>query len=76
MTGSGALKGGAAGPARSGLRVVGSHAELLDRQTTAQRVVDVLRERVMRGELRSRTQFVEQPLAATLGVSRKTSGGS
>lgn len=72
MTGSGALTGGPAGPARSGLRVVGSHAELLDRQTTAERVADVLRERVMRGELRSGTQFVEQQLAATLGVSRNT----
>ena len=46
--------------------------QLLDRPTTAQRVADVLRERIVRGELRSGTQFGEQQLTAALGVSRNT----
>jgi len=72
MTGSASLEGHPAGAIRSGLGVVGGQGELLDRPTTAQRVADVLRERIVRGELRSGTQFGEQQLTAALGVSRNT----
>lgn len=57
------------------------HAELyvlegenlrVDRPTTGQRAADILRTRILRGELRAGTQFAEQRLAAILGVSRNT----
>jgi len=51
---------------------VGSPVAMLERPTTAQRVADVLRERVLHGELRSGTQVAELQLSAALGVSRNT----
>jgi len=57
------------------------HAELsvlegdnmrVERPTTGQRAADVLRTRILQGELRAGTQFAEQRLAAILGVSRNT----
>ncbi len=44
----------------------------LARPSTAQRVAEVLRERILRGELAAGTQIGEQQLTATLGVSRNT----
>lgn len=72
MTGSTSRDDSSLAVSRSGLAVVGGQGELLDRPTTAQRVADVLRERILRGELRSGTQFGEQQVTATLGVSRNT----
>ena len=57
------------------------HAELsvlegenlrVERPTTGQRAADILRTRILQGELRAGTQFAEQRLAAILGVSRNT----
>src|SRR4051794_31697781 len=44
----------------------------LRRPTTAQRVAEILRERILRGELPSGTSFREQRLTAAFGVSRHT----
>lgn len=44
----------------------------LQRPTTAQRVAEILRERILRGELSSGTQFAEQAVSGALGVSRNT----
>ena len=44
----------------------------LHRPTTAQRVADILRERILQGELGSGTQFAELQLSTALGVSRNT----
>lgn len=44
----------------------------VERPTTGQRAADVLRTRILEGELRAGTQFAEQRLAAILGVSRNT----
>ncbi len=45
---------------------------VLDRSTTAQRVADLLRDRVLRGELPTGAQVAEQDLSAALGISRNT----
>ena len=44
----------------------------VERPTTGQRAADILRTRILQGELRAGTQFAEQRLAAILGVSRNT----
>jgi DNA-binding GntR family transcriptional regulator len=44
----------------------------LHRASTAQRVADILRERILRGELPPGTSFPEQQLTAAFGVSRNT----
>lgn len=44
----------------------------LQRPTTAQRVAEILRERILQGELSSGTQFAELQLSTALGVSRNT----
>lgn len=44
----------------------------LDRASTPQRVADVLRDRVLEGQLPPGTQFAEQQLATALGISRNT----
>ena len=44
----------------------------LRRPTTAQRVAEILRERILLGELPSGTSFPEQRLTAAFGVSRHT----
>ncbi len=45
---------------------------LLDRPTTPLRVAEVLRERILLGQLPSGTRCAEQQLSAALGVSRNT----
>lgn len=60
-------------PQSSGLLLLGLvSAELLDRPSTAQRVADVLREGILRGELRSGTKFAEEQLTSELRLSRNT----
>jgi DNA-binding GntR family transcriptional regulator len=51
--------------------LIGAGAEL-QRVSTAQRVADILRERILRGELPPGTSFPEQQLTAAFGVSRNT----
>lgn len=47
-------------------------AAQLQRPTTAQRVAQILRERILEGELPSGTQFAELQLSSALGISRNT----
>ena len=47
-------------------------ARLLDRASTAQRVAEVLRERITAGDLAPGTRLAEEQLNAALGVSRNT----
>lgn len=51
---------------------LGDTRQALARVSTAERVADLLRERIVAGELPSGTQFAEQELALALGVSRNT----
>ena len=44
----------------------------LQRPTTAQRVAEILRDRILEGELSSGTQFAELQLSTALGISRNT----
>jgi DNA-binding GntR family transcriptional regulator len=51
---------------------LGADRIALDRASTPQRVADLLRERVLEGQLPPGTQFAEQQLVDALGISRNT----
>ena len=59
-------------PSAGALATLSGASASLQRSTTAQRVAEILRERILRGELPSGTAFPEQQLTAALGVSRHT----
>ena len=61
-----------AGPVHAELSVLEGEDMRVERPTTGQRAADVLRNRILQGELRAGTQFAEHRLAAILGVSRNT----
>lgn len=60
------------GPVHGELSVLEGENLRVERPTTSQRAADVLRTRILQGELRAGTQFAEERLAAILGVSRNT----
>jgi DNA-binding GntR family transcriptional regulator len=60
------------GAAHAELSVLEGDNMRVERPTTGQRAADILRTRILEGELRAGTQFAEQRLAAILGVSRNT----
>jgi len=60
------------GAAHAELSVLEGENMRVERPTTGQRAADVLRTRILQGELRAGTQFAEHRLAAILGVSRNT----
>lgn len=60
------------GPVHGELSVLEGNILRVDRPTTGQRAADILRTRILQGELRAGTQFAEQRLAAILGISRNT----
>lgn len=57
---------------RADLAGLGGAGVQLERPSTAQRVADILRERIIQGELPSGTQFAEQQLTVIFDVSRNT----
>jgi DNA-binding GntR family transcriptional regulator len=70
MVQASSLSGGADG---SGwLRTVAADVELFDRSSTAERVADVLRRRIIEGDLPPRTHLSEDQLSAVMRVSRNT----
>ncbi len=54
------------------LRIVAGDVRLLDRNSTAERVADVLRRRITEGDLPPRTHLSEEQLIEVLHVSRNT----
>ncbi|HKG52184.1 MAG TPA: GntR family transcriptional regulator [Actinomycetales bacterium] len=59
-------------PSLNAVAVLSGAGAGLRRPTTAQRVAEILRERILLGELPSGTSFREQRLTAAFGVSRHT----